>query len=137
MVDETVPSQDRARFEVDAPALVVALDAPKVERIVENLITNALRHTPNGARVWVAAAATDGGALIRVEDEGPGIPEDLRDEIFEPFRQGPSISPHAPGVGVGLSLVSRFAELHGGRAWVEDRAGGGAAFRVYLPGDPG
>jgi PAS domain S-box-containing protein len=134
MVDETVPSQDRARFSVDAPTLVVPLDAPKVERIVENLLTNALRHTPNGARVWVAAAAVDGGALLRVEDEGSGIPEDLREEIFEPFRQGPSISPHAPGVGVGLSLVSRFAELHGGRAWVEDRAGGGAAFCVYLPG---
>jgi PAS domain S-box-containing protein len=135
MVGETVPPRDHARFEVDAPSLVVQLDAPKVERIVENLLTNAIRHTPNGARVWVTAFAADGGALIRVEDEGPGIPVDLREEIFEPFRQGPSISPHAPGVGVGLSLVSRFAELHGGRAWVEDRSGGGAAFCVYLPGD--
>jgi PAS domain S-box-containing protein len=135
MVDETVPPRDRARFEVDSASLVVPLDAPKVERIVENLLTNAIRHTPIGAQVWVTAGAADGGALIRVEDEGPGIPKDLREEIFEPFRQGPSISPHAPGVGVGLSLVSRFAELHGGRAWVEDRPGGGAAFCVYLPGD--
>jgi signal transduction histidine kinase len=53
--------------------------------------------------------------------------------VFEPFRQGPTESVHAPGVGVGLSLVARFAELHGGRAWVEDRPGGGASFRVFLP----
>jgi hypothetical protein len=52
------------------------------------------------------------------------------------FRQGPGASPHAPGVGIGLSLVARFAELHGGRAWVQDRPGGGASFQVLLP-DPG
>jgi len=69
-----------------------------------------------------------------VEDEGPGIPKKFRQAIFEPFRRGPKPSPHSPGVGVGLSLVARFAGLHGGRAWVEDRQGGGASFRVYLPG---
>jgi signal transduction histidine kinase len=71
--------------------------------------------------------------LIVVEDAGPGIPEELRDSIFEPFRQGNEVVTHNPGVGIGLSLVTRFAELHGGRAWVEDRDGGGASFRVYLP----
>jgi signal transduction histidine kinase len=68
-----------------------------------------------------------------VEDDGPGIPPDLREAVFEPFRQGPSESSHSPGAGVGLTLVARFAELHAGRAWVEDRAGGGASFRVILP----
>lgn len=50
-----------------------------------------------------------------------------------PFRQAPGRTDHDPGVGVGLTLVARFAELHGGSAWVDDRPGGGAAFRVYLP----
>ena len=60
---------------------------------------------------------------------------DLHEAVFEPFRQAPgSSSEHSPGVGVGLSLVRRFAELHGGRAWLEDRAGGGASFHVFLPG---
>jgi signal transduction histidine kinase len=68
-----------------------------------------------------------------VEDEGPGVPHELREAVFEPFRQGQTAAPHSPGVGVGLSLVARFAELHGGRAWVEDRRGGGASFRVFLP----
>jgi signal transduction histidine kinase len=76
------------------------------------------------------------GVLIAVEDEGPGVPKELQVEIFEPFRQGPTASPHAPGTGIGLSLVAMFADLHGGRAWVQDREGGGASFRVFLPNDP-
>ena len=65
---------------------------------------------------------------------GPGVPDDLRAAVFEPFRQAPgSAAEHSPGVGVGLSLVLRFAELHGGRAWLEERPGGGASFRVFLP----
>ena len=75
----------------------------------------------------------DGGVLVTVDDEGPGVPEDMREAIFEPFRQIPGRSPHSPGVGVGLSLVARFAELHGGRAWVEPRPEGGSSFRVFLP----
>jgi signal transduction histidine kinase len=72
-----------------------------------------------------------------VEDDGPGIPSEHRTSVFEPFEHGPMTSVHNPGVGVGLSLVARFAELHGGRAWVEDRAGGGASFHVLIPrGDP-
>jgi hypothetical protein len=69
------------------------------------------------------------GVLLAVEDAGVGVPWELQATLFEPFRQGPGASPHAPGVGIGLSLVARFAELHGGRAWVQDRPGGGASFQ--------
>jgi PAS domain S-box-containing protein len=120
---------------VEVEPVSASIDGAKVERILENLLTNALRHTPPDGRIWVRASAADGGALLVVEDEGPGIPPNLAEEIFEPFRQAPgSSSEHSPGVGIGLSLVRRFAELHGGRAWVEAREGGGAAFHVYLPG---
>jgi signal transduction histidine kinase len=118
---------------VEAPPLVAAVDAAKVERILENLLTNAVRHTAAGTAVWVRVAAGDGGVLIAVEDAGPGVPAALREAVFQPFRRGPSTSPHAPGSGVGLALVARFAALHGGRAWVEERRGGGASFRVALP----
>jgi PAS domain S-box-containing protein len=118
----------------ETDAVVLAVDPPKVERIVENLLANAVRHTEHDRRIWITVHPRDGGVLIAVEDDGPGVAEDLRRAIFEPFRQGPTASSHAPGTGIGLSLVARFAELHGGRAWVEEREGGGASFRVFLPG---
>jgi signal transduction histidine kinase/putative methionine-R-sulfoxide reductase with GAF domain len=132
-VAETENPQGRD-VHVDVAAVVASVDGAKVERIVENLVANALRHTEVQAQVWVHAEASDGGVLIRVDDDGPGIPPELRDEVFEPFRQAPgSAAGHSPGVGIGLSLVRRFAELHDGRAWVEDREGGGSSFRVLLP----
>jgi signal transduction histidine kinase len=118
---------------VDVRPVVVPVDPPKVERMVENLIANALKHTPEGTPIWVMAAREDGGAVITVEDAGLGVPEELRADIFKPFRQGPDVPAHSPGIGVGLALVARFAELHGGRAWLEDRPGGGASFKVFLP----
>jgi signal transduction histidine kinase len=115
--------------------ITVSVDAAKVERIIENLLSNAIRHTPGGTQIWVRGFGQDGGAMLVVEDEGRGIPTDLHEAVFEPFRQAPgSSSGHSPGVGVGLSLVRRFAELHGGRAWLENREGGGSSFHVFLPG---
>jgi len=116
----------------DSPPLPGDVDPPKVERIVENLLSNASRHTPNDGRIWARVERTDDGILLTVEDEGDGVPDDLKDAIFEPFRQAPGPAAASPGVGVGLSLVARFAELHGGRAWVEDRPGGGASFKVLI-----
>lgn len=109
------------------------VDAAKVERIIENLLTNAVRHTPIDGTIWLRVEGRTDGVMIVVEDDGPGVEDELRTTIFEPFRQGPAAPSHAPGTGIGLSLVARFAELHGGRAWVEDRPGGGASFRVFLP----
>jgi PAS domain S-box-containing protein len=122
------------RVEIDADHVVVELDGPKVERIVENLLVNAARHTPPGTTIWVRVRGKDDGVTISVEDEGPGVPEALRGSIFEPFDRGGKDTSNTPGVGIGLTLVARFAEMHGGRAWVEDAPTGGAAFRVYLPG---
>jgi PAS domain S-box-containing protein len=118
---------------VEAEHVRLTADPAKIERIVENLIANAARHTRHDIDILVRVWPERDGAVIAVEDAGPGVPKDLQRAIFEPFRQGPTASPHTPGTGIGLSLVSMFAELHGGRAWVQDREGGGASFRVYLP----
>jgi PAS domain S-box-containing protein len=123
------------QLEVMAEPVVAWVDPAKVERVVENLLANAGRHTTPDTPVWVKVARRGEGVLLAVEDAGGGVPRELRATLFEPFRRGPGASPHAPGVGIGLSLVARFAELHGGRAWVQDRPGGGASFRVLLP-DP-
>jgi PAS domain S-box-containing protein len=125
------------RLKLDLEPVEVWVDPAKMERIVENLVANALRHTPAGTEVWVRVRPQGGGVMLTVDDSGPGIPEPDREAIFEPFRQLPGDQPHSPGVGIGLSLVARFAEIHGGRAWVEDRPGGGASFKVYLPGRAG
>jgi signal transduction histidine kinase/putative methionine-R-sulfoxide reductase with GAF domain len=121
--------------ECGSDELIANVDPPKVERIVENLLSNASRHTSPDSRIWARVERREDGLLIVVEDEGVGVPDELKDAIFEPFRQGPGPASTSPGVGVGLSLVARFAELHGGRAWVEDRPGGGASFRVLLAED--
>jgi PAS domain S-box-containing protein len=126
------------RPQVVAEPVTISLDPGKVERIIENLLANAARHTPPDTQVWVRVEHPSGGdgVLLAVEDAGAGVPAELRDSVFEPFRQGPDTPAHAPGVGIGLTLVARFAELHGGRAWVEERAGGGSSFRVLIPDAP-
>jgi PAS domain S-box-containing protein len=116
--------------------VVAWVDPAKVERVVENLLANAGRHTAPDTPVWVKVARRGEGVLLAVEDAGGGVPRELRAALFEPFRRGPGAHAHTPGVGIGLSLVARFAELHGGRAWVQDRPGGGASFRVLLPDPP-
>ncbi|GBC87526.1 Sensor histidine kinase TmoS [bacterium HR12] len=121
---------------VEAPSVWAEVDAAKVERILENLLANAVRHTPPESRIWIRVLPGEEDLVIAVEDEGLGVPPEDRERIFEPFRQGPTAPEHSPGVGIGLALVARFAELHGGRAWVEDRPGGGASFRVRLPRRP-
>jgi signal transduction histidine kinase len=102
-----------------------------VERIVENLLANARHHLNPGVPIWVKTGPLADGVLITVEDAGPGIPADVADSLFQPFRRGADAGAH--GMGLGLWLVSRFAQLHGGRAWVDQRPGGGASFRVFLP----
>jgi PAS domain S-box-containing protein len=130
---ELVP-YDRLVMQLDT--VVQLVDSAKVERIVENLLANAVRHASATATVWVRVEPDPAGVVIAVEDDGPGVPQELRETIFEPFRQGPDAPSHSPGVGVGLTLVRRFAELQGGRAWVQERNGGGASFRVFIPSEP-
>ena len=113
------------------------VDAGHVERIIENLVSNAVRYTPPGTPIWISIEGKADGVTITVEDAGPGIPQELRETIFEPFRQGNEQVEHSPGVGIGLSLVAKFAELHGGWVRCEEHPEGGSRFRVFLPGASG
>lgn len=138
LVDDVLDAVDPDGHVVTADcdeALVVSVDGAKVERVLENLLRNAVKHTPAGTSIHVAATARAGGLRLVVEDDGPGVPTELVERIFDPFAQGADAQRAAsPGTGIGLSLVARFAELHGGEAKVEPRPGGGTRFVVDLPG---
>jgi two-component system sensor histidine kinase KdpD len=104
-----------------------------MERIVDNLVVNAAKHTPPEAPIEIRVDARGRDLLLVVEDEGPGIADEYKLEVFETFNRGPKVASMTPGAGIGLALVSRFAAIHGGRTWVEDAPGGGAAFHVLIP----
>jgi len=113
--------------------LAASLDAAKMERIVDNLVVNAAKHTPPEGPIEIRVDARGRDLLLIVEDEGPGIADEYKQEIFETFNRGPKVASMTPGAGIGLALVSRFAAIHGGRTWVEDAPGGGASFHVLIP----
>jgi PAS domain S-box-containing protein len=120
--------------EVAAEPAPAEVDPGKLERIVVNLLTNARRHGGPEARIRLTVAPDAEVVRVQVDDDGPGLPPELRDEVFEAFAQGPrSADQAAPGTGIGLALVAEFARLHGGRAFAEDSDLGGARFVVELP----
>jgi PAS domain S-box-containing protein len=136
LVRELVAGSDLVtgrRLHLDTAPITVPADAAMLERIVENLLANSAKHTPGDSRIWVRVERVEDGVLIVVEDDGPGIPLEDRERIFETFSQGAT---PVRSTGVGLAVVKRFAELHGGGACVGDRDGGGASFRVTLSDDP-
>jgi signal transduction histidine kinase len=114
----------------ESQGTVATVDRVVLERIAFNLATNISRHVPRGAPVWIKASARDGMLILSFKDAGPGIPDEAKQRIFEAFERG--VDSSGAGFGMGLALVARFAALHGGRAWVEDRPGGGASFHVEL-----
>ena len=124
---------DGRELHVDIHPVVAEVDRAKIERIVENLVGNAVKHTPEGSSIDVRLETRGRDLLLVVGDHGPGIPDEYKEVIFETFNRGPSILSLTPGAGIGLALVARFAAVHGGRSWVEDTPGGGASFHVLLP----
>jgi PAS domain S-box-containing protein len=132
-VADSYRAEGRA-VEVLADDVVANVDRRQIERIVDNLLGNAVRHTPDGTAIEVRVERRGGDVLIVVDDDGPGVPDAFRAEIFELFNRGEKMLSSERGTGIGLALVARFAALHGGRAWVETASGGGASFRVLLPG---
>lgn len=115
-----------------APVVTLLVDPDYFERIVANLVGNALAHTESGTPIWIRLTGDAAEVTLAVEDGGPGVAAEVRETIFERFRTGHST---AARTGLGLWVVARCAQLHGGRAWVEDRPGGGASFRVLVPAE--
>ena len=125
----------RLREDVDltldtSPAWVDA-DPGRIEQVVANLLDNALKFTPAAGSVRVAVGSENGGVTLRVSNSGPGIAPEMLEHVFEPFRQGKDAK---GGMGLGLALVKRLVELHGGTASAQSAGPGqGATFTVRLP----
>ena len=131
---ERFSASDRP-MRLDLEPVEIDADPAKLDRIVDNLLGNAFKHTPIDGCVSITVSRVDDGAMIAIDDEGGGVPDAHKQAVFEPFNRGSSDLSEVPGTGIGLSLVAHFTELHGGRAWVEDRDGGGSSFRVFLPAE--
>jgi signal transduction histidine kinase len=108
-------------------------DERKVKQVLLNLLSNALKFTPEGGRIDVRAAPQDGVAEISVADTGVGIAPEDQEAVFEEFRQVGTADKKVEGTGLGLALSRKFIELHGGRIWVESEVGKGSTFRFTLP----
>jgi signal transduction histidine kinase len=117
--------------QVDDPEPAVLVDRRRFEQVLLNLLSNAHRHTPAGGSLEVLISDSGDEVVIAVSDSGPGVPEEEREMIFEPFYRGDR---SGLGLGLGLAIAKSVVELHSGRIWVEDRAGGtGSTFFVVLP----
>ena len=128
---EAAPLAERHELEVDASdPVTVDGSADDLHRLALNLIQNALVHTPAGTRVCVRLRSED-GALLDVEDDGPGVPAELRHRLFERFVRGQGDT--GGGSGLGLAIVRAVAETHGGSVELTERESGGARFVVKLP----
>ena len=120
----------RVSASVDGVPLTVTGDERLLRRALRNLLENARRY--GGGEITVSVQAQDGRALVRVCDRGPGVPEAMRERIFEPFFRMPGHAEQAGGVGLGLSLVQQIAQRHGGSVRCEARDGGGSCFVISL-----
>jgi two-component system cell cycle sensor histidine kinase PleC len=125
-------------IEIDPNVPALYADERALKQIVINLVSNAVKFTPEGGRIAVVASrARSGGFQMMVEDNGPGIPRDKLDKIFKPFSQVDNrYDRQGGGTGLGLALVRGLVELHGGRAWLESEQGHGARAYIILPAEP-
>ena len=125
-------SEDRIHIELGTAPPLVEVDPVQVERILVNILENALRHSAADAEVAVTIRTAGEEAVVRVVDEGPGIPAAELERVFEPFERLDGCRGRR-GLGLGLTIARGFAEANGGRVWVESRPGPGASFAVAFP----
>jgi two-component system, OmpR family, sensor histidine kinase KdpD len=111
----------RVRLEIGSDTPPVEVDAAQIERVLANLLDNALHYSPAGSQVLVRAEPGSTELRIHVVDSGTGLPDEQREALFQPFRRGTA----GHGSGLGLAIARGFAEANGGRLWAQDDPGGG------------
>jgi signal transduction histidine kinase len=119
---------------IAGPLGIVNADGASLRRAFRALLSNAVRFSPDGSTVLVETSLRGSDLVVRVRDRGPGVREEAKERIFEPFvQEEPVLTRRHGGAGIGLTLVRRVAEAHNGRVWVEDNPGGGSVFHLQIP----
>jgi two-component system sensor histidine kinase KdpD len=124
-----LPGNDRVDVVGEGP--LVNVDPVQIQRVIANLVENALKFSPSSAHVHVRITATRQEAIVRIVDQGPGLAANELERVFEPFYR--SGSDQRSGAGLGLAIARGFAAANGGRVWAESRPGQGATFALALP----
>jgi signal transduction histidine kinase len=129
-------AEENKQLILDCPeSLNASFDANLIGRVVDNLVSNALKYTPEGGRIQVRAWTNNGHLLIRIRDNGDGIPDEYKRHIFEKFAQAPNATTRK-GTGLGLAFCGLVVHLHQGKIWVDDAPDGGSDFIFRLPAFP-
>jgi K+-sensing histidine kinase KdpD len=115
---------------------LVLVDSRRIAQVLVNLVGNAVKFSPADTMVRVQAMQAENGIRVEVSDEGPGIPDEVRPHIFEPFRQGENSVWLHHGVGLGLAICKGLIESHGGRIWIVPHNSRGATIAFWLPAAP-
>jgi len=111
----------------------VTLDIDKIKRVLRNLLDNAIKFSPEGGTIDVAVCRVDSSVRVSVRDQGPGIPQDELEAVFDKFIQSSKTKTGAGGTGLGLAICQEIVAAHKGRIWAEDRPEGGAVFSFEIP----
>jgi CheY-like chemotaxis protein len=120
-------------LDVRADVGVIYADEMRFKQVALNLVSNAVKFTPDSGHVRVSATVDDDQVVVTVSDDGPGIAADDRERIFESFQQGGRGAPTDEGTGLGLTLSRRIVELFGGRMWLDSDVGQGSIFSFSVP----
>jgi len=114
--------------------LAAQVDAVRFSQVLRNVLANAIKFSPQGGQLRLSAERSPNGeAHLSVADQGPGIPEAELEKIFEAFVQSSQTKDGAGGTGLGLAICRKILEVHGGRIYAENGAGGGAVLHIVLP----
>ena len=135
VIGQLVPTEERERvtLRTSTPAIIVFADAERTERVLANLLSNALKYSPPGAPVEVDVRRGEREAIVAVVDHGAGIPSDQLPQLFQRFVRVERNSVDPGGLGLGLYIVRLIVEAHGGRVWAESEAGNGSSISFALP----
>jgi signal transduction histidine kinase len=126
---ESIPVIDGVHAVTDIPDLQMMADPQLMRRVFANLILNAAQAMPQGGTLTISASAPDGSVVIKVSDTGVGIPNEMKGKLFKPL-----MTSKAKGTGLGLAVVKRIVDAHGGQITYESKVGKGTTFTITLPG---